>query len=307
MTGFTFGLLSRSVAASGAEWRAAVRRAEDLGFDVFYVSDHVDGRLSPFTALAAAGQISSRMRVGHLVLGNDLRDPVAVAHESATADILTDGRFELGIGTGWKAPDYRALGLREDPMGVRMTRLEEALRIIRTAWRGEPFTTEGAHYGSRDVPALPRPVQQPPPVLIGAGGPRMLALAGRNADIVNIIPRTRGSGRGPDVDPADCTPEAFAAKVDAIREAAAGHEVRISTTILGIALDGDDSVTEQMRNGFDTLWEAMQGSPWVFRGSARTVADQIRANRERYGLTHLICYDYAMSALAPVLEELVKG
>ena len=140
---------------------------------------------------------TTTLRVGSLVFDNDYKHPAILAKETATIDLLSDGRLELGIGAGWMKTDYDALGLPYDPPAVRVDRFEEALHVIKQCFTGEQFTYHGEHYRITDYASWPKPVQQPgPPILIGGGGKRVLSIAAREADIVGINPNLRAGEIG---------------------------------------------------------------------------------------------------------------
>ena len=175
--------------AGGDEWCEEIRRIESRGFDVLAVSEHyTEGwALEPLAAVAFAAASTSRMWVAPLVLNNDLRHPAILAKAVCTADVLSGGRIMVGLGAGWLGADYEALGVPFDPAGVRLSRLEESLHILREFFAGPTVSFDGNHYSLRGLEALPVPVRKTgPPILVGAGGPRILRLAGRHADIVGI-------------------------------------------------------------------------------------------------------------------------
>ncbi|MEV4084531.1 LLM class flavin-dependent oxidoreductase, partial [Nonomuraea fuscirosea] len=117
MRRFRFGAVVRD-AASAKEWADKARRLEDTGFDVLLVPDHLVGpRFAPIAALTAAACATTRLRVGTLVFANDFRHPAVLAKETATLDVLSGGRLEVGIGTGWMAGDYAGAGLELAPPG----------------------------------------------------------------------------------------------------------------------------------------------------------------------------------------------
>ena len=134
MAAFRFAL-QVSKADSAQAWRNLARQAEDLGYSTLYVPDHLDDQWSPMVACAVAAEATTTLRVGTLVLDNDFRHPVVLAKEAATLDILTDGRFEFGIGAGWLTTDYEQSGIAMDAPSVRIGRLEESLEIMRAMWR----------------------------------------------------------------------------------------------------------------------------------------------------------------------------
>ena len=117
MRPFRFGL-SKTRAVTAAEYRESARRAEDSGYDVMLCADHL-GALSPTVALATAAAVTDRLRLCALVLNNDFRHPALVAQEAATLDLLSDGRYELGIGAGWNALEYAESGIVFDRAAER--------------------------------------------------------------------------------------------------------------------------------------------------------------------------------------------
>jgi probable F420-dependent oxidoreductase len=193
---FRFGI-QLSHAAGPADWAELARKAEDLGYSSLQLPDHFGAQFSPAPALAAAAGATRDLRLGTLVLDNDYRHPVVTAKDMATVDLLSDGRVELGIGAGWMASDYDQSGIGMDPAGVRVDRLAEAVTVLKGLFGPGPFSFEGEHYTIRDLDGQPKPAQDPhPPFVLGGGAPRMLRLAGREADIVGINPALR-SGCGP--------------------------------------------------------------------------------------------------------------
>jgi alkanesulfonate monooxygenase SsuD/methylene tetrahydromethanopterin reductase-like flavin-dependent oxidoreductase (luciferase family) len=132
--------------------------------------------------------------------------------------VLSGGRLDVAIGAGWNRPEYDAIGLPFDPTPVRQARLEEAVAVLKGCFGDGPFSFAGEHYAIRDLDGHPKPVQRPhPPFLIGGGGRRTLALAGREADIVGLAPRILSGQRS---DPRSLTVAATAEKIGWVREAA---------------------------------------------------------------------------------------
>src|SRR6267142_3447624 len=139
---FRFGINARD-AGSRTEWQDKARRVEDLGYSVLMVPDHLAAMLAPIPAAVSAAAATKSLRVGTNVLNNDFRHPVLVAREAATADLLTDGRFELGLGAGFMQAEYNQIGVRFDTGGRRVERLAEAVRIIKGLFTGQPMTFVG--------------------------------------------------------------------------------------------------------------------------------------------------------------------
>ena len=206
---FRFGV-SLWTAASAAEWRAKARRAEELGYDVILVPDHVADLLPPLTALMAAADATERVHLGTLVLNNDFHNPVLLAREAASLQLLSGGRFELGLGAGHMQSEYAAAGIRYDPAAARVDRLEASVATLRGLFAGEPLAGGQLLYP---------PLQEPIPLLVGGNGRRVLQLAARQADIVGFtgfFPRDGGRA----VDLSHFSAAGLASRVALVRAAA---------------------------------------------------------------------------------------
>ena len=187
-----------------ADLLAVAQRAEQLGFDAFFRSDHfqkmgshVDGLPGPSDAwitLAGIARETSRIRLGTLVTSATFRNPGMLAVEVANVDDMSNGRVELGLGAGWFLDEHRSYSVPFPSLGERFERLEEQLAVITGLWStpvDERFDYSGRHYEVHDSPALPKPVQSPLPIIIGGGGARRTpALAARYANEFNLAFRT---------------------------------------------------------------------------------------------------------------------
>jgi len=164
-------------AHSGAEWREKARRAEELGYDTFLVPDHSEKDIAPIAVMMAALDATTRLRVGSFVFNNDLRNPTILAKEVATLDLFSEGRFEFGLGAGYLLADYEQTGIAFESAGVRISRFEEALHLIKQLFVEEVVNFSGTFYTADQTKGLPRPVQKPhPPVYVGGGGERVRSL-----------------------------------------------------------------------------------------------------------------------------------
>lgn len=284
---FRFGI-QLALARSAAEWRAAAARAESAGYDVLLMPDHFGSQLSPLPALAAAAAATTTLRVGTLVACNDFRHPLVLAKEAATLDLLSDGRFELGIGAGWDASDYTETGIRFDDPGVRVARLKEAIELVRRAWTGDAFSFEGAHYAARDYRGGPPPVQQPgPPLLIGSGAPKLLAFAARTADIVQFAPRPLRDGS--DLIWSNIAAEEVARKVEWVRAAAPERvdSLEISCNVIEVEVTDDvEGAVARLAGRIDCEPEGLRDSPHVWIGTVDAIVDRLRGWRERLGISY---------------------
>jgi F420-dependent oxidoreductase-like protein len=179
------------------EWVALARAAEDARLDALFRSDHYlsigggpeRGSLDAWATIAALAATTRRLRLGTLVSPATFRHPSVLAKSVVTADHVSYGRVELGIGAGWYDAEHTAYGFPFPPMGARMDALAEQLEIIRRQWDDGPFDFDGAHYRVRGLDAQPKPVQRPgPPIIVGGlAGPRSVALATRWADEYNAV------------------------------------------------------------------------------------------------------------------------
>jgi probable F420-dependent oxidoreductase len=142
MKPFRFGINARD-AGSRTEWQDKARRVEDLGYSVLMVPDHLAAMLAPIPAAVSAAAATKSLRVGTNVLNNDFRHPVLVAREASTADLLTDGRFELGLGAGHMRSENDEAGLPFERGRVRVERLAEAVTIIKGLLAGAEITFAG--------------------------------------------------------------------------------------------------------------------------------------------------------------------
>ena len=187
---------------------AVARTAEELGFDAFFRSDHYlrmgDGDPGPgptdaWITLAGLARDTTTIRLGTLVNSATFRLPGPLAISVAQVDAMSGGRVELGLGAGWFEAEHRAYGIPFPDLGERFDRLEEQLAIVTGLWStpvGETFSFVGEHYPVHESPALPKPVQDPVPVIVGGGGPRRTpALAARFATEYNLaFPAADGFG-----------------------------------------------------------------------------------------------------------------
>ncbi|GAA4616483.1 LLM class F420-dependent oxidoreductase [Actinoallomurus liliacearum] len=297
---FRFGAVLRD-ADTAAAWAAKARRLEDSGFDVLLVPDHLVGpRFAPIAALTAAACATTRLRVGTLVFANDFRHPAVLAKEAATIDLLSGGRLEFGLGTGWMARDYAGAGLRLDPPGARISRLAEAIQVLKGLWRGGPYSFTGEHYTLSGLEQRPLPVQRPhPPLVLGGGGPRMLRLAAREADVVNLTLRVRADGSGPDT--ADGGPDAFRRKIEIVREAAGSRfeAIELGTSVLRVG----PGRTAEAWSAADPA--AQSGTPQVLTGGTPAVCDALRRWRDDLGVSYYVLHNEAdLDAFVPVVERL---
>src|SRR5271157_3572132 len=185
--------------ATYADQLAVAKKAEELGYEAFFRSDHFlamsgDGLPGPTDSWVTLGGIAretSSIRLGTMVTSATFRHPGPLAISVAQVDEMSNGRVEFGIGTGWFEREHVAYAIPFPPLRERFARLTEQLEMITGLWTapvGESFDNAGAHYAINDSPALPKPVQRPhPPIIIGGtGANRTPALAATFADEFNV-------------------------------------------------------------------------------------------------------------------------
>jgi probable F420-dependent oxidoreductase len=305
---FRFGVADGDGVPSREAWATLVRRAEDLGYATFLIADHYVNEFPPISALMAAAYVSSTIRIGSFVFDNDFRHPAQLAKEVATLDLLSGGRFELGIGAGWHRPEYEQIGLPFDPARVRIDRLAEAVTIVKQFFTQETVTFAGTHYAVTNLQAFPKPLQRPyPPLFIGGGGQRMLTLAGREADIVGFLPRAKDDGS---FDADERTETALAQKVRWVQEAAGERFAAVELSqLMGavIVTSGRQQAAEQRarEEGLPGVTaEHMLANPYLLIGTVEHIGEQLHRLREVYGISYFVVTVDEMEALAPVVARL---
>jgi len=310
---FRFGVLGESV-RSAVDLVDTARRAEAAGCATFLLRDHFieepfGHQLAPVAALATAAAATKTLRVGSLVICNDYRHPAIVAKEAATLDLLSGGRFELGLGAGFSQQEYEAAGFPFDAPGVRVDRLAEALRVVKGLFGAEPFSFSGRFYTVSKLDLFPKPLQRPhPPILVGAGGKRMLSIAAREANIIGIQTAALGTGRRVP-DPSGLLAEAIAEKVGRIRQEAGSRFEDIELSIVTSVVIAENRREAAERLARDRQWDGMSVDrvlemPSVFIGSVDQIVSEMQARRERYGITYHVVSDRNLEAVTPIVARL---
>ncbi len=306
---FRFGV-SVHKTRSKEEWIAMARRAESLGYSTLLVPDHLGDQLAPIPALLAAAEATDKLRIGSLVFDNDFRHPVMLAKEAATLDLLSGGRFEFGMGAGWLRSEYEQAGIPFDPAGVRVSKMEEALHIIKGLFADGPLTFSGAYYTVTDLEGHPKPVQQPhPPILVGGGGKRLLSIAAREATIVGFTPLFRADGGGTDL--TDATPGALNEKVGWVRQAAGDRfdSLELNILVAEVVVTEDRAQVAQfiaaaMAPNMGATVEQVLQVPYVLIGTVDQICEDLLARRDQYGISYVTVFEKNMEALAPVIARL---
>ncbi|MEV5314248.1 LLM class F420-dependent oxidoreductase [Streptomyces sp. NPDC052610] len=289
---FRFGV-NLLTAAPAAEWRAKCRRAEELGYDVLLVPDHL-GMPAPFPALVAAAEATERPRVGTFVLNAGFWNPALLAREVATTDALTGGRLELGLGTGYVRAEHETAGLLWGSPGERVDHLRRTVEELDRLLGSEEHQ--------------PRPVQRPRvPLLIGAGGDRMLRLAARHADIAaftgaRAVPGSTSGELLP------VTADELDERVGLYRRLAGGRkepaELNLLIQLVAVTEDREAALKPFLPYVPHLSAEQALELPVVLAGSVEHIVEQALERRERYGFSYLTVLEPSMEAFAPVMAAL---
>jgi probable F420-dependent oxidoreductase len=303
---FRFGVLA-SKARSSSEWTETARKAEDLGYSTLVMPDHFGDQLSPIAALSTAAAVTQTLRVGTLVFANDFRHPAVLAKETATLDLLSDGRLEVGVGAGWMSADYSWTGIVEDRPGVRIDRMIEAIAVLRGLWGDGAFSFDGDHYTISEMNGRPKPVQPGgPPLVVGGGGKRVLSTAARLADIVGVNPNVGEGNVGPEAI-ASMSAEATDEKLGWVRAAAGDRFDEIEISILKfvtVVTDDRAAVAEKVGGAMGMDSATLLASPHTLVGSAEQVADELIEQRERWQGSYVTVQSDALETFAPVVAAL---
>ncbi|WP_405577249.1 TIGR03621 family F420-dependent LLM class oxidoreductase [Streptomyces sp. NBC_01190] len=274
---FRFGVSLFNVGSRSA-WRARVREVEDLGYDVIQVADHL-GLPAPFPALVAAADVTT-IRLGTFVLNAGILSPAYLARDVADVHRLTEGRLELGLGAGYVPAEFEAVGLPFGTPGERLRKLEATLTATRALLAAEP-----------DKPR--------PPIMLGGAGDRMLALAGREADIFSF---SIMAGVTPGLAPED----ALARRVQVLREAAGDRfdavELNLFVAAAAESTEKVDLTIIRQASGLDD--DHLTQLPGVLVGPPREVAERLLRYREEFGITYVSVLEPHMATFAEVIKHL---
>jgi F420-dependent oxidoreductase-like protein len=282
-------------------WRRIIRATEDSGFESLWRSDHFFSLSGPtdrnaletFVSFVMVAEESERIRFGPLVCSMTFRHPSLLARMAAQVDVLSGGRFILGMGAGWNVPEHEAFGLPFPPLKERMDRLEESVQVVQALWGEGPASFDGAHYQLREANCYPKPVQSPLPVLIGGRGERRtLRMVARYANEWNVV--------GVDIDEyrrlAGVLEQHCA---DAGRDPSEIRHTQMSAPIIG----RDDAelrahfarVAEKIpamaRGDADEVMAGMKARGWLV-GSPAEIVDEL-GRREEAGVTRTMLQHHA--------------
>jgi len=289
------------------EVRTLAKQVEGFGYDEFYSSDHVGtaigiNSVDPLLCLVAAAGVTTRLRVGTLVLNNEFHQPALLARAAISADQMTAGRFVLGMGTGYAQIEHDAIGMPLLAPGARVTRFGESLQVLRELCDGGACSFDGKHHTIEVDDFGIRPVQEHIPFLIGGHGRRVVSLGARHADIFQFTGLTHAD---------DGTPsgggfafEQIAERAQWLSEAARERDVDIerSTLVQHTAIGAKQHAATLANDRFDQYRDIIADTPFMLSGSLEQVIDKVESLREQLGISHFVVRD--AEGFAPVVQAL---
>jgi probable F420-dependent oxidoreductase len=289
---------------AGVDPIAAAKRAEELGFDIVLVSDHVGLGDAPMPALAAVAQATTSIRVGTFVLNNDMRNPVQLAWEAVTIDRLSGGRFELGLGAGHTPQEYEATGIDRSDPAVRKARLTETVEIVRALVDGETVDHDGEH--RRVVGAhVGRSVQERLPILVGGNGAALLGHAGAHADIVGLqgLGRTQPDGHRHAV---KWSVDHLDTQLAQVRAGAGDRfdelEFNALVQLVEITDDRETALTRVCEMVGDLSIDDAAAVPYVLVGTVDEIVEHLERCRDRWGISYFAVRE--LDAVEPILRAI---
>ena len=303
-----------SNAASGSAWRDLAHKVEDLGYSTLQLPDHyVDAAsnggqgIAAIPAMAVAAAVTTTLRVGSRVLCVDYHHPAVLAKEIATLDLLSDGRVEMGLGAGWTASEYEAVGLAMDPAPVRIKRLADTVAFLDAWFSGEALDFNAGDVRASGFKGQPMAVQSPrPPLMIGGGARKVLTFAGSVADIVSFNFDNSAGVVGP-VGVQSSVASAMDEKIGWVREGAGARFDDIELEVgayFTVVTDEAAATAEKMGAMFGLSSADMAAHPNALIGSIDHICNTLQERRERYGFSYVSVSDRNADAFAPVVARL---
>ena len=305
-------------ATSAADWRGKAQAAEAEGFSAFHLADHYLGpgpaadashppqALAAVPAMAMAAAATSTLKIGCRVFCCSYRPAAVLVKEAMTIDFLSEGRLEFGLGAGWIEGEYEAIGVPYDDIGRRIDRLEETLEIAKAHRDGGVMNIDHAQARAVGFEGSPRPVG-PVPIMIGGGSPRVLRLAGREADIASINFNNKAGKMGGDNVARLSSASGTLNKIQWIKEGAGDRfddiEIEIGVYFAAVT-DKQRKTAEEMGGALGMDVDAFLSFPHALVGSIDYMCEELERRRELYGFTYVSILDRCADGFAPVVARL---
>jgi probable F420-dependent oxidoreductase len=306
-------------APSAADWVNTCRRAEALGYDTLFTTDHHFGPgaiatasghrpvdVAPISAMMLAAAVTEKLKVGCRVFGVDYHHPVVLAKELATVDFLSGGRLVAAIGAGWVKAEYDGLGIAQDRPSVRIERLSEVIDVLRAHWSGDPIEVHGDYVDVSGFSGAPRPAQAHVPLMVGGGAEKILSLAGHKADIVSFN-FNNSAGRLGSSSVASATESETLQKLQWVRDAAGDRfdelELEIGAYFISVT-DDRAGAAEAMASRFGVTGDQILAHPHALIGSVDQICDTLVERRERLGISYICVAQRHLEEFAPVVQRI---
>jgi probable F420-dependent oxidoreductase len=301
-----------SIQADPAEvagrWDEFAGACERDGFEALLVADHPGSASSPFVALAAVATATDQLQLGSCVVNAGAWEPLALAAEVATLDVVSGGRALLGIGAGHTPAEWTMSGRDYPSARNRVARMIEVTEVARRLLADELVTFHGVHIVARDaVLEAPRPVKQPVPLLVGGNGATVLRFAAREADIVGLsgLGRTLEDGHRHEV---RWRRHEIEESVELVRKAADAAERSPSfealVQVLEITDDAEAAANKLAERVPSVTAEDLLAAPYVLIGTINELAAELRRHQQRLGFTRYVFRAPAREAAAQLLSAL---
>jgi probable F420-dependent oxidoreductase len=308
MRPFRFSLQA-AAASTRLEWVELAQTAESIGFSVLVTPDHLADCFSALAPLVTAADATASLRVGTLVLNNDLRHPSLLAREAATIDVLTEGRFELGIGAGHSFTEYERNGIEFDSAMVRIARLSESVQLLRRLLDGESVDFDGDYYQLAGETCFPRPVQEHMPIAIGGSGKRLLAAAARFADTIGLTGLGRTLEDGQHHEPSGFPAKVVDQQIDWVLSHAADRidDLEIQALVQAVVVtDIPHRVAKEFADErlAPLSPEDVLDTPYLMIGTQKGLMEKMQEGRERWGISHYTFRARDLEDVAPLVEAL---
>jgi probable F420-dependent oxidoreductase len=294
----------------GASWVALARRVERAGYEALLVADHPGSCVSPFVALGAAASVTGRLELGSYVSHAGVREPLLLAADVATLDVVSDGRARLALGAGHTPAEWRMLGAQRPDVAGRVRRFVAVAEACRALLAGETITLDGPEVRAHEARLeIPRPVRQPVPFTFGGGNSRMLRWAGAHADVVALsgLGRTLPDGHSH-------TARWSGAQIDRqVRIAAEGAAGRLRAPAFEALVqvveitDDAQATAHRLAEQIESTARDVLASPFVWIGTVGEILAGIAEDQRRWGITRYVVRERHLDAVDRVRAAAVEG
>lgn len=296
-------------ARDATSWLEVARKAERLGFSALLAADHPGMRPSPFVALAAAATVTSHIGLGSYVSNGGIREPLLLASDVATLDLVSGGRARLGLGAGHTPAEWEGVGRHRPAVADRVQRCVEVAEAVRTLLGGGTVDVNTGVLRTSSTLIEPKPVSAQVPITIGGSNSTLMRWAGEHAEVIALsgLGKTLPDGYGHE---ARWRVEQFEAQLEHVLEGAMHRDtppaLEVLVQMVEVTDDPDGAVTE-LSNELSVPVSDLLTVPFLLVGSEDEIVTAILERRRRWGISRLVVREYAMDAIAPLLPRLEVG